>query len=250
MAEFQQSLVKIPVNFGNSLVVQWLELQALTAEGLGSIPGRGTKIPQAVWHGQKKKKKNSWKFDNEPSWANMNQLQHCTVCHPALMNRTRILSALLAGRFLTAEPPGNPCGRSFNVFDYETLLQFLLGAFYICWVFTVFLFKIWNILNPETQLFSKKRLWICICRQFLALTSANINIYQYFRNWIFISVLPRGPCFCPIYFSKFWLSASIAAQGVAAQGHGLLMSVLPLYSISKSNYIFCGEESLLSGSAL
>ena len=24
-------------------------------EGLGSIPGRGIKIPQAVWHGQKKK---------------------------------------------------------------------------------------------------------------------------------------------------------------------------------------------------
>ena len=26
-------------------------------EGLGSMPGRGIKIPQAVWHGQKKKKK-------------------------------------------------------------------------------------------------------------------------------------------------------------------------------------------------
>ena len=28
-----------------------------TAESPGSIPGRGTKIPQAAWCGQKKKKK-------------------------------------------------------------------------------------------------------------------------------------------------------------------------------------------------
>ena len=28
-----------------------------SAEGPGSIPGRGTKIPQAVWHNQKQKKK-------------------------------------------------------------------------------------------------------------------------------------------------------------------------------------------------
>ena len=39
---------------GNSLVVQWLELCVFTAEGLGSIPSQGTKIPQAVPHGQKK----------------------------------------------------------------------------------------------------------------------------------------------------------------------------------------------------
>ena len=42
---------------GNSLVVQWLGLRTFTAEGAGSIPGQGIKIPQAVWHGQKKKKK-------------------------------------------------------------------------------------------------------------------------------------------------------------------------------------------------
>ena len=35
-------------------MVQWLGLSALTAEGLGSIPGWGTKMPQAV---QPKKKK-------------------------------------------------------------------------------------------------------------------------------------------------------------------------------------------------
>ena len=45
------------VAFGNSLVVQWLGLWAFTAKAMGSIPGRGTKIPEAAWCGQKKKKK-------------------------------------------------------------------------------------------------------------------------------------------------------------------------------------------------
>ena len=43
-------------DLGNSLVVQWLGLHALTAEGPGSIPGQGTKIPQATGCGEKKKK--------------------------------------------------------------------------------------------------------------------------------------------------------------------------------------------------
>ena len=42
---------------GNSLVAQWLGLSTLTAVGLGSITGRGTKSPQAVWCGKKKKNK-------------------------------------------------------------------------------------------------------------------------------------------------------------------------------------------------
>ena len=42
---------------GNSLAVQWLGLCTFTAEGLGSIPGQGTKILQAVQCGKKKKKK-------------------------------------------------------------------------------------------------------------------------------------------------------------------------------------------------
>ena len=41
---------------GTSLVVQWLRLCTSTAGGMGSIPGRGTKIPHATWHGLKKKK--------------------------------------------------------------------------------------------------------------------------------------------------------------------------------------------------
>ena len=43
-------------DFRNSLASQWLgDLCAFTAEGVGSAPGRGSKIPQAMWHGQKNK---------------------------------------------------------------------------------------------------------------------------------------------------------------------------------------------------
>ena len=38
-------------------MVQWSGLWASTARGSDSIPSLRTKIPQAVWHGQKKKKK-------------------------------------------------------------------------------------------------------------------------------------------------------------------------------------------------
>jgi len=31
-------------------------LHTLAAEDTGLVPGQGTKIPQAVWHGQSKKK--------------------------------------------------------------------------------------------------------------------------------------------------------------------------------------------------
>ena len=42
----------------DSLAVQWLGLRAFTAEGTGSIPGQGTKIPQALRHGQNQKQTN------------------------------------------------------------------------------------------------------------------------------------------------------------------------------------------------
>ena len=38
------------------LVVQWLGLRASTALSAGSIPGRGTKIPQATCHNQMKER--------------------------------------------------------------------------------------------------------------------------------------------------------------------------------------------------
>ena len=42
---------------GNSMAVQWLGLSALTAEGQGSIPGWGTKIPRAKQSKKKGKKR-------------------------------------------------------------------------------------------------------------------------------------------------------------------------------------------------
>ena len=42
-------------------MVQWLGLSAFTAEGPGSIPGPGTKIPQAAWRGQEKTQKTNKK---------------------------------------------------------------------------------------------------------------------------------------------------------------------------------------------
>ena len=47
---------ELNLDLGNSLAVQWLGLCAFTAKGLGSIPVQGTKIPQAAWHGQKKRR--------------------------------------------------------------------------------------------------------------------------------------------------------------------------------------------------
>ena len=34
-------------------MIQWLGLYTSTAKGTGSIPGRGTKLPQAILHSQK-----------------------------------------------------------------------------------------------------------------------------------------------------------------------------------------------------
>ena len=48
-------------------MIQWLGLGAFTAEGPGSIPGQGTKIPQATWRGQKKKK---WALKSDRSEHN------------------------------------------------------------------------------------------------------------------------------------------------------------------------------------
>ena len=38
-----------------SLAIQWLRLHDSTTEGMGSVPGRGTEIPHANWHGPRKK---------------------------------------------------------------------------------------------------------------------------------------------------------------------------------------------------
>ena len=43
-----------------SLVLQWLMLRTATADDAGWIPGWGTMIPHAMWHGQMIKNKNKY----------------------------------------------------------------------------------------------------------------------------------------------------------------------------------------------
>ena len=50
---------------GTSLMVQWLRFQAFNERDAGSIPGWGTKIPHALWNGQKILKKKKILFKNE-----------------------------------------------------------------------------------------------------------------------------------------------------------------------------------------
>ena len=47
-------------------MAQWLGLHAFTAKAQGSIVGCGTKIPQAMLHGKKKKEQN-WKLNIHPA---------------------------------------------------------------------------------------------------------------------------------------------------------------------------------------
>ena len=56
LVSLKQALKEPP---GTSLAVQWLRFHASNAGAAGLIPGWGTKIPHAAWHGQifKKRKK-------------------------------------------------------------------------------------------------------------------------------------------------------------------------------------------------
>ena len=56
---------------GSSLAVQLLGLSALTAEGLGSIPGRGSKFLQTMRNSQKKKI--GREFVSSQQWENWEQ---------------------------------------------------------------------------------------------------------------------------------------------------------------------------------
>ena len=49
------SVLQISTAMENSLAVHWLELQAFTTKGTGSVPGQGKKIWQAVQPKKKKK---------------------------------------------------------------------------------------------------------------------------------------------------------------------------------------------------
>ena len=57
---------------GNSLVIQCLELGALTAKGPGFAPGRGITIPQAA---QQKKKKKEKEIKEISLWTDKSRIE-------------------------------------------------------------------------------------------------------------------------------------------------------------------------------
>ena len=57
---FKRVLPSFPLR-GNFMVVQWLGFGTFISGAPGSIPRQGTKIPQALWHDQKKKNVDTWK---------------------------------------------------------------------------------------------------------------------------------------------------------------------------------------------
>ena len=59
--------------FGNSLLAQWLRHFASNAEGRGSVPGWGTNILHAMWHGQKTKELNDICFPSTFSCSSYNK---------------------------------------------------------------------------------------------------------------------------------------------------------------------------------
>ena len=52
IAFFEQCLAYNKRSIGTSLAVKWLRLHMSNAGNVCSIPGQGTKIPRAMWHGQ------------------------------------------------------------------------------------------------------------------------------------------------------------------------------------------------------
>ena len=51
--QMQDLQVIVKHDLGTSLAVQWLRHRASTAGDMVLIPGRGTKILHATWHGQR-----------------------------------------------------------------------------------------------------------------------------------------------------------------------------------------------------
>ena len=70
--DFDQTFRSLPAleigSLGNSLVVQWLGVHASCWWGPGFNPGQGTKIPQDVWCGKKKKKGNHQPHEMPQTW--------------------------------------------------------------------------------------------------------------------------------------------------------------------------------------
>ena len=81
--KLQNQFIKLIL--GTSLVIQWLRLYASTSGGTGSIPGQGTEIPCAVWHGQNN---NSNKKNENLSLRFCPLKPNCTFVMVLQINRT------------------------------------------------------------------------------------------------------------------------------------------------------------------
>ena len=57
-------------------MIHQLRLYAFTAKDAGSIPGQGTKIPQAVWCGEEKKRFKHTKFETIIQYLVRTPFQH------------------------------------------------------------------------------------------------------------------------------------------------------------------------------
>ena len=71
----QMGVITVPI-LRTSLAVQWLRLWAPTAGGMGSSPGRGIKIPHALWVQPKKKVPLNCSKDQLRRWTRQHNLSH------------------------------------------------------------------------------------------------------------------------------------------------------------------------------
>ena len=110
-------------------MVQWLGFHASTAGDTGSIPGRGTKIPQAMWQGQKKTKKETPTV--APQWFEEDKIQilpgNTRPCKswplPTLLNSLVILNYLWFLFFFWTNYGFLNLQTALQVFEHASLLS-------------------------------------------------------------------------------------------------------------------------------
>ena len=102
---------------GNSLVVQWLGCHAFTAEGPGSIPDRGTKIPKAAWCSPPAPQKRTKDLNMRPETIKL--LEEKIV--------SKLLDIGLGKDFLNLTPKAHATKTKINKWDYIKPKSFCMG---------------------------------------------------------------------------------------------------------------------------
>ena len=115
---------------GNFLEFQWLGLHTFTAEGTGSIPGQGTKIPQAARHSQKNKTER-----NKETWWNtsgffLKFLPGNNTCHWGSHSITKVSQMTTykfnkMGMYYTCTERNNKCSLLYNLSLIPSLGKYL-----------------------------------------------------------------------------------------------------------------------------